>query len=133
MITVMLLKPEWFDGGSAAGATVSAYTVACFFTLAQQQLYLLMSLRTHYELHKHELMVKARPAIERRLIDTLVLYSVAEVSFLMARTFELPSLLYLGLIYFNLMPLYVVYSHKQRMDAALRPQLVPKDEPKKMK
>ena len=132
MITFMLLKPEWFDGGPEANATVSAYTVACFFTMAQQSLYVVVSLRSHYEFHKAELIPKKCKGIEEHLLDILVMYALADICFVVSGIFDLPWLLYIGIVHFNVMPLYLVYAHKQRMDAALKPrQYMFSKEPKK--
>jgi hypothetical protein len=118
MITAMLLYPELFGHMS--------YWLAVFFTMAQQQLYMVVSLKAHYINNQHLLKQgNCRREIELRFIDTFLLYGLAAFLFTVARLLGhgYESILKLGLVEFNLAPLYLVWAHKQRMDAAtIRPK-----------
>ncbi|CAB9516351.1 expressed unknown protein [Seminavis robusta] len=113
LITMMLLYPEWF------GST--AYWCAVSFITCSQCLYLCVSLKTHYIKHKHKLKTNSYRQIELRFIDCFLLYLLAVINFILARLLGYPILLYIGLIEFNVAPLYIVWAYKKRFDAALKP------------
>jgi hypothetical protein len=79
-----------------------------------------VSLKTHYIHHQHELAQKMCPDIELRLVDTFVLYAIADIMFIVAKVTGMVWILKIGLVYFNIMPLYLVGAHKQRIDAATK-------------
>jgi hypothetical protein len=123
MITMMLLFPEMFG--------TTAYWLAVFFVMGQQQCYLVVSLKIHYMKHKHTLTEQARRLGEYHLMDTFLLYALADLAFVLSRLIGMPSLLYIGLVEFNLAPLYLVWAHKQRMDAGRKPSTTKKPDQKK--
>lgn len=125
-ITLMLLYPEWYGAWDLA---VPPYWLAVFFTMAQQQCYLICSLKTHTQKHKHELTPRGQYEMQVHLADTFFLYSIAAVSFTVSRIFRLPYLLYIGLVEFNVAPLFLVWVHKKRMDFYRKPDQ--KEETKK--
>eukprot|EP00797_Seminavis_robusta_P033466 Sro777_g201040.1 n/a (347) ;mRNA; r:25520-26560 len=116
MITVMLLYPEWF------GST--AYWCAVFFTMCQQCCYLCVSLKAHFMRHTHELKTSCHRQIQIRFMDCFLLYLLATLNFILARLLGYPILLYIGLVEFNVCPIYIVWAYKKRFDAALKPVAV---------
>jgi len=118
MITLMLLYPDWFSTPLTTG--MGAYSMAVFFTMAQQQFYLAFSLQTHYHRSQHLIQHPAyRREIELSFVNIFLLYGFADVCFILARMFSWPYLLYFGLIEFNLCPIYLVWHHKRLMDAGI--------------
>ena len=113
MITTMLLYPALFGD--------TAYWLAVFFVMGQQQLYLVVSLKTHYVKHRETLKDESsRHQIELRLVDCFLLYGLAALLFTLARVWSLRYLLLIGLVEFNLAPLYLVWAYTQRLDAATK-------------
>jgi len=111
MITLMLLYPEWFGD--------SAYELACFFTVAQQQFYLAVSLKAHILRNEDKIHPSRLPDVQCRLIDIFLMYALSDVFFISAKVLGLRFLLYIGLVIFNVLPLPLVMAHSTRVEAAI--------------